>query len=153
MCENCEVILNMLGKDNLINIKPKPDMEWHTDWLFDKEYRKSAPKVAIAGTSMSFSAIIDEIIDLHDRKQQDYGRPQDPYANVKASEDFGISPWVGTLVRANDKMRRLQKAAQGESLTNESIEDSLLDLATYVIIALDLFRKETNLDWLDAWGD
>jgi len=47
------------------------------------------------------------------------------------------------MARANDKMRRLQKGAQGGKMVNESIEDSLLDLATYTIIALCLFR-ETN---------
>ena len=91
-----------------------------------------------------FTAILAEIKAMHDKKSQDYGRPADPYANVRASQDFGIPAWVGTLVRANDKMRRLQSAAQGSTMANESIEDSLLDLAVYVIIALDLYRKENN---------
>ena len=41
-------------------------------------------------------------------------------------------------------MRRLQKAArQGpESLKNESVEDSLMDMAVYSIIALCLFREK-----------
>ena len=91
-----------------------------------------------------FTAILQEIKAMHDKKSQDYGRPADPYANVRASQDFGIPAWVGTLVRANDKMRRLQSAAQGSTMANESIEDSLLDLAVYAIIALDLYRKENN---------
>jgi len=89
----------------------------------------------------SFSMILDELQELHDRKSADYGRTKDPYANVRASEDFGIDGWIGSLIRANDKMRRLQKAATGDILTNESIEDSLLDMAVYLIIALDLFRN------------
>ena len=91
-----------------------------------------------------FTAILAEIKAMHDKKSQDYGRTNDPYANVRASQDFGIPAWVGTLVRANDKMRRLQSAAQGSTMANESIEDSLLDLAVYTIIALDLYRKENN---------
>lgn len=101
---------------------------------------------------MSFTAILDEIADLHDRKQQDYGRETDPYANVRASEDFGISGWIGTVIRANDKMRRLQKFAQTETLVNESVEDSLLDLATYAIIALDLYRQENSPEWKNTWS-
>lgn len=79
---------------------------------------------------------------MHDRKQADYGREGDAFANVRASEDFGIPGWIGCLTRANDKMKRLQKAASGAELRNESIEDSLLDLATYTVIALVLFREE-----------
>ena len=91
--------------------------------------------------NVSFSMILDELQELHDKKSADYGRTEDPYANVRASEDFGIDGWIGSLIRANDKMRRLQKAATGDILTNESIEDSLLDMAVYLIIALDLFRN------------
>jgi hypothetical protein len=82
---------------------------------------------------------------MHDGKSQDYGRETDPYANVRASENFGIAPWVGTMIRANDKMRRLQAAARGSTLSDEGIEDSLLDLAVYVIIALDLFRDSLEV--------
>lgn len=92
-----------------------------------------------------FHKVIDEIVALHDKKQADYGRTDigDPFANVRASEDFGIDGWVGAVIRANDKMRRLQKAArQGpQSLKNESVEDSLMDMAAYSIIALCLFRE------------
>jgi hypothetical protein len=81
--------------------------------------------------------------DLHYKKQKDYGRTEDPFANVRASEDFGIPGWVGAVIRGNDKMKRLQKFAQGDKLVNESVEDSFLDLAVYMIIGLILFR-ETN---------
>jgi hypothetical protein len=90
---------------------------------------------------MSFTGILDELQEMHDRKNRDYGIDSDPYRNVRASEDFGIPAWVGALIRANDKMRRLMKAAQGGELVNESIEDSFLDLATYVGIGLDLYRQ------------
>lgn len=95
-----------------------------------------------------FLKICDEIVEMHNRKQADYGRrasgdkPADPFANVRASQDFGIAPWIGCMVRANDKMRRIQTAAQGSTLQNEGVEDSLLDLAVYSIIALVLYRED-----------
>lgn len=89
----------------------------------------------------SFEQILEEIREMHNRKQADYGQTGDPFANVRASEDFGIPGWVGCMTRANDKMRRIQKAAKGGKLANESIEDSLLDLAVYSIIGLVLFRE------------
>jgi len=95
-----------------------------------------------------FEEIINEILDLHKRKSSDYGRTHDPFANVRASEDFGIPGWVGCAVRMNDKMRRLQAAAQGSTMQNESIEDSFYDLAVYSVIGLVLYRqsKEKNED-------
>ncbi len=32
---------------------------------------------------------------LAEKKQADYGRPDDPFANVKASGEWGVEPWVG----------------------------------------------------------
>ena len=92
-----------------------------------------------------FDEVLDEMRELHDRKQADYGREADPFANVRASEDFGIPGWVGTLVRANDKMRRLQAVANGSELKNEGIEDSLIDLANYAVIALVLYRQSRDV--------
>ena len=88
-----------------------------------------------------FENILAEIQAMHDKKQADYGSSADPFANVRASEDFGIPGWIGCLTRGNDKMKRLQKAARGGALANESIEDSLLDLAVYSVIALVLYRE------------
>lgn len=97
-----------------------------------------------------FQIVLEDIELMHDRKQADYGREHDPFANVRSSEDFGIDGWVGALVRANDKMKRLQKAASGGELTNEGVEDSLLDLATYACIALVLWREERAAALLEA---
>lgn len=92
--------------------------------------------------SARFHEILVELGTLHDKKQADYGRVTDPFANVRASEDFGIKPWVGAMIRANDKMRRIQKAAIDGNLSNESLEDSLRDLAVYSVIALVLREQE-----------
>jgi hypothetical protein len=88
-----------------------------------------------------FMQAIDEIVAMHDKKQSDYASKQDPFANVRASEDFGIPGWIGAVIRANDKVKRLQKAAKGGTMTNESVEDSLQDAAVYFIIALCLYRE------------
>ena len=63
-----------------------------------------------------FEKILKELQAMHDKKQADYGAVGDPFANVRASEDFGIDGWVGCMTRANDKMKRLQAAARGLSL-------------------------------------
>jgi hypothetical protein len=91
-----------------------------------------------------FEKIVQEILDLHYLKQSDYGRVGDPFANVRASEEFGIKSWIGTAIRMNDKMRRIQAAARGQNLKNESIEDSFLDIAVYAIIGLCLLRESND---------
>lgn len=93
-----------------------------------------------------FEQVLAEMKELHDRKRSDYGRKEDPFANVRASEDFGVEGWVGAMIRANDKMRRLQAAAKGSTLRNEGIEDSLIDMAIYSAIALTMYRESKRRD-------
>jgi hypothetical protein len=88
-----------------------------------------------------FHELLRQIGELHDKKQLDYGADQDPFANVRASERWGIEPWVGALVRLNDKVHRLQQFAKKGELANESAEDSMLDIAVYSLIALILYRE------------
>ena len=44
-----------------------------------------------------FDEVLQELKEMHDRKQADYGRTTDPFANVRASEDFGIPGYIGAL--------------------------------------------------------
>ena len=76
-----------------------------------------------------FHALLSEIGALHDRKQADYGTDTDPFANVRGSTDWGVPQWIGCMIRATDKVKRLQKYARTGSLTNESAEDAFMDLA------------------------
>lgn len=93
-------------------------------------------------SSVKFHAILKELGDLHDKKQKDYGTHTDPFANVRASVDWGMPGWVGCMVRANDKMKRLQTYAQTGNLANEGVRDSFLDLAVYAVIGLCLFEEK-----------
>lgn len=81
-----------------------------------------------------FHAELKRLGDLHDKKQKDYGTASDPFANVRSSARFGVEPWRGALVRMGDKVTRLQQYALSGTLSNESFEDSLDDLAVYAII-------------------
>lgn len=92
-----------------------------------------------------YGEILDELGALHARKNRDYGRDSDPYANVRGSVEWGVPAWVGGMVRANDKVKRLQQYARTGTLANEGVRDSFLDLAAYAIIACIL--------WEDAQSD
>lgn len=92
--------------------------------------------------SLAFYAVLAESARLHDKKQRDYGTDGDPFANVRASEDFGIPAWLGCIIRGNDKVRRIQSFAKRGTLANESIEDALIDLLVYAGIGLVLYREQ-----------
>jgi len=92
--------------------------------------------------SARFHAILKELGELHDKKQADYGRGDDPFANVRATEEWGQPAWVGAMIRLHDKVRRLQKVAQGGKLANESAWDSFLDIAVYSVIAAVLYEED-----------
>mgnify|MGYP001617291198 CR=1 FL=1 len=94
--------------------------------------------------SKRFHQILAELGALHDKKQEDYGATGDPFQNVRASEAFGVSGWKGCMMRANDKMVRIQKAARAGSLSNESLEESLRDLAVYTIIGICLWEESNG---------
>lgn len=93
------------------------------------------------GGDPRFHAILEEMAALHDKKSHDYGAGVDPYANVRASQEFGIAPWVGALVRENDKTTRIKSFLAKGNLANESLEDSLIDKCVYSVIALLLYRE------------
>ena len=94
--------------------------------------------------SARFHELLELAGDLHDRKQSDYGRDKDPFANVRASEEWGIDGWVGAMVRLNDKVRRLQAFAQKGSLANEGVLDSFMDIAVYALIAHVLYEEASS---------
>lgn len=88
-----------------------------------------------------YLALLDELRVLHLKKTADYGTDEDPLANLRAAERFGIPAWVGAVIRCNDKMIRVQSFVRNGRLENESIEDSLMDGAAYYLLALVLYRE------------
>lgn len=88
--------------------------------------------------SQRFHDILHELGELHDLKSRDYGTQEDPFANIVASQEWGITPTLGALLRLNDKVNRLKTWQRTGSLANESAHDSLRDIAVYAIIALVL---------------
>ena len=92
-------------------------------------------------TSQDFLRMLDYIRRLHEQKSKDYGSHQDPHANLRASEAFGVPAWVNALLRINDKISRLAQFVRRGWLANEGAEDSLIDIAVYSVIALVLFKE------------
>jgi hypothetical protein len=102
--------------------------------------------------SQRFHDLLKEAGELHDKKQADYGRGSDPFANVRSSSEWGVPAWVGAMIRLNDKVRRLQTLATKGSLANEAAIDSLMDIAVYALIGRVLYEQELNADTSKSGG-
>jgi hypothetical protein len=94
--------------------------------------------------SVRFHELLGEAGELHDLKQLDYGLDADPFANVRATKDWGMPSWVGAMVRATDKVKRLQTYARKGGLANEPVIDAFMDLAVYALIGRVLYEEETH---------
>lgn len=86
--------------------------------------------------------LMDEQFSLFCKKQADYGP-----GNINAFGEFGV------LVRLNDKVERLKNLTHKQEIldsaippqrlpSNESIDDTWMDIATYALIALLLRRGQ-----------
>jgi hypothetical protein len=98
-------------------------------------------------TSQAFFDLCDSLKEMHRRKSRDYGCPsgEDPLANIRNGAKFvGIPSWKGAMVRLSDKVTRLASYNATGRLENESLEDNLVDLASYSLLALLLHREERD---------
>ena len=92
--------------------------------------------------SAEFCSVLVEIEQLHLRKALDYGCDEDALSNIRSSSDvINVSPWAGCILRISDKMHRLRSYFRRGRVEFDGIEDTLLDIAAYAVIALVLYRE------------
>ena len=74
----------------------------------------------------AFAEINQELLRTFIQKHKDYGKD-----NILDTGELGI------VFRINDKLRRLQNLhQQGKKPSNETIEDTWIDIGVYAVIAL-----------------
>ena len=94
-------------------------------------------------SSKAFYDLCDSLKEMHRRKSSDYGSETDPLANIRNGAEFvGIPAWKGAMVRLSDKVTRLATHNRTGSLQYEGVEDTLMDLASYALLALLLYRDD-----------
>lgn len=80
-------------------------------------------------------AILDTLHDIYVRKNADYG---DSFA--KSVQEFGLT---AALVRMSDKLERAKRLAKAETqVKDESLRDTLLDLANYAVMTIMAFDSQ-----------
>ena len=114
----------------------------------DRYFRQTGDGVmgdAVHPTSQAYFDLLDTLRELHVSKSAGYGCPDgtDPLLNIRRGAEFvGIKAWQGAMVRLSDKVTRLSVFNKTGNLPHESVEDTLMDLASYSLLALLLYREE-----------
>lgn len=83
------------------------------------------------------------LADIYERKNSCYSAG-DPWATLEASREFGVHPVINMLCRVNEKMKRIQSLLKPvESIdVSESVQDSMLDMAVYLVLASVYLDKD-----------
>jgi len=91
-----------------------------------------------------FHAILKELGDTHDAKQEGYGKGDDHFANYRAGgRVVGLEADAYVVARIAEKMQRVEGwYARGEPSVN--IQEELLDIAVMAVIAKVLAREERS---------
>lgn len=86
----------------------------------------------------------DNGMKLIKAKNHDYAKGSDPFSNFRMSELIGVPVHQAILMRMCDKMARISNLWGKEAqVSDESIEDSILDLCNYGNILL-AYRKDSR---------
>lgn len=86
-----------------------------------------------------FKDIAKGMIETYVRKNHDYGNSFD-----KSLDKFGL---VASVVRIGDKMNRIESLVQKEAMVqDESIRDTLLDMANYAIMTVMWIDNQKKCD-------
>jgi hypothetical protein len=91
-----------------------------------------------------FYEFLKKMAEVHSNKNHDYAGDKDPLKNLHAPKRLGITPFMGVLVRLQDKASRLEQFAQSNELyvKDESVIDTLIDQANYSVLAAILYLEE-----------
>jgi hypothetical protein len=119
----------------------------YIEHLLQRQTGDGLIKPDVHPTSQAYFDLLDEMRELHLSKSAGYGCPDgtDPLLNIRNGASFvGIPPWKGAMVRLSDKVTRLATFNKTGRLSHESVEDNLMDLASYALLALVLYREESG---------
>jgi len=97
-----------------------------------------------------FKEVLQELQDLHDRKNSDYAQEKRPLSNLQMCEEMGLPAWIGVIIRLGDKYSRLvqlaRKYLRGESaaVKEETVADTFRDNAVYSILGMILYEEAST---------
>jgi hypothetical protein len=122
-CDELTKLLDKMHSDSFMNCKPSKA-------VIDK-IESATEKIN------SFGEITSQMRDTYIAKNADYGNSFD-----KSMDEFGLT---ASVVRMSDKMERLKSLTKKKAqVKDESISDTLMDLATYCVMTVMHLNKEKD---------
>lgn len=97
-----------------------------------------------------FTELQQRMYEVQDMKGRDYGEDVDALKNLRRR---GVQ---GVVARMGDKLTRLENLTQpGKTahVQDESIEDTLIDLANYCLLLIILREDEAGKNWEEYDGN
>ena len=91
-----------------------------------------------------FYKLLNQMAEVHSRKNHDYAGDSDPLKNLRACERLNLEPFMGVMVRLQDKWSRLEEFVKSGRLMvkDESVLDTLIDNANYSLLAIILYKEQ-----------
>lgn len=83
-----------------------------------------------------FTTLTQEMSQTYEAKNADYGNSFD-----KSLDEFGL---VASLVRMTDKLNRAKQLNHKEARVDESMRDTLMDLANYAVMTVLWMETESE---------
>lgn len=97
-----------------------------------------------------FYKLLELMADTYAKKNEDYSGGN-PLGNFLECRRAGIDEIDGLLTRIGDKFARVyslnvkRKKGKGPAVTNEKLEDTLLDLSVYSLIGIILLAEKKHI--------
>ena len=116
-----------------------------SEWIGDKVIKKDIDiEDKYPETCDGFQEITRNMYELFKRKQADYGPSNIGMGKSKIETDEDVEKsMIGLSVRMIDKIQRLLNLVlDRRDPQNESIDDNLIDIANYAVMALLVRGKE-----------
>lgn len=136
-CNSTHIIMDNIQPDPnswIRSLSGRLDNHW---WATEFDWKKSQEKIQKAMNKdlissiycAIFKSITERMLETYKKKNADYGSSFD-----KSMDEFGI---IAAVVRMSDKMERLKSLVKKDAkVKDESVEDTLLDLANYCIMTV-----------------
>ncbi len=156
VCAKCAAIydkrMNIDGLHGCIgSLKPLPDGKTYVSTATGLEYVVPGDSPAVFAKADYFAfhqEFCRRMIDITAAKNADYtGNSEDPFANFTLVETFGaLTTEQGFFARMTDKFARVSSFIQNGELQvkNESVEDTLLDLANYCALFAGYLKSKAS---------
>lgn len=115
------------------------------NWVRDDDFLEVLSP--ISNGDPTYLQLLEDMKSLHIKKNAGYsGDSQDRWANFRLAETLGVSTFLGVMVRMSDKWIRITNLVKNPSFdkVGEAIEDTLMDLASYALIAICILKEKNN---------